>query len=96
MATAGIGAAPYRVRAGVAELVDALDLGSSIERCGGSSPFARTSPARPERDGSSADRISLIRRPEMQTVETLNEGLRRAYRLTITAKDIDARVDQEL
>lgn len=32
----------------------------------------------------------------MQTVETLNEGLKRAYRLTISAKDIDARVDQEL
>ncbi|MEA3037062.1 MAG: hypothetical protein QOH04_2839 [Sphingomonadales bacterium] len=28
--------------AGVAELVDALDLESSIERCGGSSPSART------------------------------------------------------
>ncbi len=32
----------------------------------------------------------------MQTVETLNEGLKRAYRLTISAKDIDARVDEEL
>ncbi|MDP8993422.1 MAG: trigger factor [Pseudomonadota bacterium] len=32
----------------------------------------------------------------MQTVETLNEGLKRAYRLTIEAKDIDARVDREL
>ena len=32
----------------------------------------------------------------MQTVETLNEGLKRAYTLTITAKDIDARVDAEL
>jgi len=32
----------------------------------------------------------------MQTVETLNEGLKRAYTLTITAKDIDARVDQEV
>jgi trigger factor len=32
----------------------------------------------------------------MQTVETLNEGLKRAYRLTITAQDIDARVDKEL
>ena len=32
----------------------------------------------------------------MQTVETLNEGLRRAYRLTITAGDIEARVDAEL
>lgn len=32
----------------------------------------------------------------MQTVETLNEGLKRAYTLTITAKDIEARVDAEL
>ena len=34
--------------------------------------------------------------PIMQTVETLNEGLKRAYRITIPAKDIDARVDDEL
>ncbi|MDQ3139197.1 MAG: trigger factor [Pseudomonadota bacterium] len=32
----------------------------------------------------------------MQTVETLNEGLKRAYKITIKAKDIDARVDGEL
>ncbi|KQN26511.1 trigger factor [Sphingomonas sp. Leaf33] len=32
----------------------------------------------------------------MQTVETLNEGLKRAYTLTITAKDIDAKVDAEV
>ncbi|MFD1612677.1 trigger factor [Sphingomonas tabacisoli] len=32
----------------------------------------------------------------MQTVETLNEGLKRAYTLKITAKDIEARVDGEL
>jgi trigger factor len=32
----------------------------------------------------------------MQTVETLNEGLRRAYRITIARKDIDARIDGEL
>ena len=32
----------------------------------------------------------------MQTVETLNEGLKRAHTLTITAKDIDAKVDVEL
>ncbi|MDO7841244.1 trigger factor [Sphingomonas immobilis] len=32
----------------------------------------------------------------MQTVETLNEGLKRAYTLTITAKDIDKKVDAEL
>src|SRR3712207_34076 len=33
---------------------------------------------------------------KMQTVETLNEGLKRAYRITIPKKDIDARVDKEL
>ena len=32
----------------------------------------------------------------MQTVETLNEGLKRAYSLKITAKDIEARVDAEI
>ncbi|WP_374942783.1 trigger factor [Sphingomonas sp.] len=32
----------------------------------------------------------------MQTVETLNEGLKRAYTLTITARDIDTKVDAEL
>jgi len=32
----------------------------------------------------------------MQTVETLNEGLKRAYTLTITAADIDAKVDAEV
>ncbi|HEU0098495.1 MAG TPA: trigger factor [Allosphingosinicella sp.] len=32
----------------------------------------------------------------MQTVETLNQGLKRAYRITIDKKDIDARVDGEL
>ncbi|MGZ8346321.1 MAG: trigger factor [Allosphingosinicella sp.] len=32
----------------------------------------------------------------MQTVETLNEGLKRAFRITIPAKDISARVDKEL
>ena len=32
----------------------------------------------------------------MQTVETLNEGLKRAYQLTITAGEIDKKVDAEL
>ncbi len=32
----------------------------------------------------------------MQIVETLNEGLKRAYTLTVTAKDIDARVEAEI
>ena len=34
--------APSKYQAGVAKLVDALDLGSSAARPGGSSPFART------------------------------------------------------
>jgi trigger factor len=32
----------------------------------------------------------------MQTVETLNEGLKRAYTITIAAKEIDSKVDQQL
>ncbi len=32
----------------------------------------------------------------MQTVETLNEGLKRAYTLKISAQDIDARVDRQI
>jgi trigger factor len=32
----------------------------------------------------------------MKSVETENEGLKRAYTLTIAAKDIDARLDQEI
>ncbi|HJQ18451.1 MAG TPA: trigger factor [Allosphingosinicella sp.] len=32
----------------------------------------------------------------MQTVETFNEGLRRAFTITISAKEIDARIDKEL
>src|SRR5712671_6987863 len=38
----GTAAGHEAVQAGVAELVDALDLGSSDESCGGSSPSART------------------------------------------------------
>src|SRR5579859_4675009 len=82
------------MHAGVAELVDALDLGSSIARCGGSSPFARTSP---HRHGAGAvTRDFRKRRLIMQTVETLNEGLKRAYKLTIPAKDIAARVEEQV
>ena len=41
--------------AGVAELVDAVDLGSTAERRGGSSPSARTSPFDRARSASLAD-----------------------------------------
>ena len=65
--------------AGVAELVDALDLGTSIARCGGSSPFARTSSAlrrsRTKSQTRDFEKADLI----MQIVETANEGLKRAY-----------------
>ena len=40
--------------------------------------------------------LSKDKTKAMNTVETLNEGLKREYRLTITAKDIDARVDDEV
>ena len=32
----------------------------------------------------------------MQIAETLNDGLKRAYTLTITAKDIESRIDGEV
>ena len=32
----------------------------------------------------------------MQTVQTLNEGLKRAYRLTITAGDVEGRIAGEV
>ena len=41
-AARGIAAGLDAIQAGVAELVDALDLGSSDESRGGSSPSART------------------------------------------------------
>jgi len=40
--------------------------------------------------------LSKDKTKAMKTVETLNEGLKREYRVTITAKDIDARVDEEV
>ncbi len=52
--------------------------------------------AAPERRHRGTERISEIEEEIMHTVETLNEGLKRAYSLTITAKDIEARVDAEL
>ncbi len=50
-------------------------------RRGGSSPFART---------------SIRKASTLQIAETLNEGLRREYTLTIPKADIDARVDKQL
>ena len=49
-------------------------------------------------DRGSATEIQLKKalREDMQTVETMNEGLKRAYTVTITSKDIDARVEKEV
>ena len=78
-------------RARVAELVDALDLGSSIVRCGGSSPSARTI-----RRAGVRDFIGICDKVTIKTVETENEGLKRAFMLTIPAEDIEARVNEEV
>jgi trigger factor len=89
----------------VAELVDALDLGSSIERCGGSIPSARTIPLRrlsPGRAitqdlplGNLSSRIQ-DGHVSIKTVETHSEGLKRGFMLTIPAEDIEARVETEV
>src|SRR5687768_13841277 len=51
--------------AGVAELVDALVLGTSIARCGGSSPFARTS-SYPE--SAAGQVIAALRRSHVEHI----------------------------
>src|ERR1700729_2322383 len=49
--------------AGVAELVDALDLGSSDESCGGSSPSARTIFSRESADDLTAGVVGASSQP---------------------------------
>jgi trigger factor len=86
--------------AGVAELVDALDLGSSDESRGGSSPSARTT--RSLLHGESGALFTHLvlnhqrRRTNMQVTETLNEGLRREFRVVVPATDLDAKVNERL
>src|ERR1700752_2024330 len=88
--------------AGVAELVDALDLGSSDESRGGSSPSARTSRCAevPGRSGLGRGEIYCEqgnwRRFNMQVTETLNEGLRREFQVVVAAADLDAKVNERL
>jgi trigger factor len=73
----------------VAELVDALDLGSSGLGRGGSSPFARTiAPLA----GNRQERTEL----SMQVTETLNQGLKREFDCVIAADAINAKVDEKL
>ena len=49
---------PEKTQAGVAELADALDLGSSVNRCAGSSPVTRT------KRGSVRMNLSLLFMPQ--------------------------------
>src|SRR3546814_332863 len=72
--------------AGVAELVDALDLGSSAARRGGSSPFARTRP------GS----LLFAMDWKMQVTVTSTDGLKRELQVAVPAKDLEARVSAKL
>ena len=74
----------------MAELVDAPDLGSGIFGCGGSSPFARTIAAIHAR----LDDTESV--TKMQIAETASDGLKRAFAVTIPAKEISARVEGEV
>jgi trigger factor len=109
--------------AGVAELVDALDLGSSDESRGGSNPSARTDlhptgrwgwlsrPDRPHHAPAWPHRLPDARQDDwnkldkdanptsdeaMQVTETTNEGLKREFRVTLPATDLDARLTERL
>ena len=74
----------------MAELVDAPDLGSGIFGCGGSSPFARTIAAIHAR----LDDTESV--TKMQIAETASDGLKRAFAVTIPAREISARVEGEV
>ena len=114
-------------KAGVAELVDALDLGSSDESCGGSSPSARTKRSiqafacrisgepvflrvRQTNRRKAFGRASIIRKMScavgrgtrakrrfdaMQVTETLNEGLKHEFKISVSASDLDAKADAD-
>ena len=96
-------AAPRVPFAGVAELVDARDLGSRDESRGGSSPSARTTP---EARRSSTGRCPIPRPTSaaaakkpmiaMQVTETLSDGLKREFQVTVPAADLEARVVERL
>src|SRR5579862_6321063 len=75
-------------RAGVAELADALDLGSSDENRGGSNPPARTSGAArlSERNGYFA----------MNVTETSAEGLKREFKIIVPAGEVEDQVTKRL
>jgi trigger factor len=81
--------------AGVAELVDALDLGSSGESRGGSSPSARTTPTREEARRSRLDIESDVD-STMQVTETRTDGFQREFEVVLPKADLAAKVDAKL
>ncbi len=83
--------------AGVAELVDAPDLGSGDESCGCSSPSARTICSFDIRYEANRDfnRFNL-RLYIMQVTQTHSEGLKREFAVSLTAVDLETRVASEL
>src|SRR3954469_25276410 len=98
--------------AGVAELVDAAGLGPAAARFGGSSPSARTNGRRirpapryerrvatglkpafqPMRPRPAAVRLSVT----MQVTETLSDGLKHEFQVTVPAADLEARMSGKL
>src|SRR5512144_2425588 len=88
--------------AGVAELVDARDLGSRDESRGGSNPSARTTPDQGMSTASSPihDRRTIAalasRLSPMEVTETLSDGLKREFQVQVPAADLEARVTERL
>src|SRR5437763_16271776 len=80
-------AASILAAAGVAELADALDLGSSDVNRGGSNPPARTK-AQPE----FPNHRSLL----MQVTETNTDGLKREFRIVVPAGELQEKVTNRL
>jgi trigger factor len=86
--------------AGVAELVDARDLGSRDESRGGSRPSARTTPTKGRRpfilqpkDGRNGQNVQIV---AMQVTETVSDGLKREFDIKVPAADLEARVVERL
>ena len=86
--------------AGVAELVDARDLGSRDASRGGSSPSARTTPgyrrANAEflkRRRARGTRTKIV---TMQVTETVSDGLKREFKVVVPTADLATKADAKL
>ena len=79
-------------RAGVAELADALDLGSSDLGRGGSNPPARTTPDRDQQRGCGTTQPFNGHPSKMQITETNAEGLKREFKVTVASSDIEQKM----